>query len=83
MAKEETSTPKRFRKGSPAKRKSSMRTKETRVALSASICPVFRLISIIIGIDPVISITANNTMKTVIISTNRTGISNRFESLNM
>jgi hypothetical protein len=68
IAKEETSMPKIPSKGLPMNRNASRIRNETSVTLNDLITPDFDLISIIIGIDPGISIIAKSTMKAARIS---------------
>lgn len=65
IAKEERSTPKTPKRGLPANKNKSIITYATRVILKAlKSSPDFCLIEMMIGMEPVISITANNTMNT-------------------
>ena len=68
IANEPISTPNTLKKGSPINKNISINKRETIVAFPASISPALLFISIIIGIEPVISITANITIKTENIS---------------
>jgi hypothetical protein len=69
MAKDEMSIPKILSRGLPMKRNARKMTNDAIVAFAGSISPVFALISSIIGIEPGISIMANNTIKAAKIST--------------
>jgi hypothetical protein len=69
MANDEISTPKIPSSGFPINRKANIITKATIVAFPAWILPVFFLISIMIGMEPGISIIANNTINDANIST--------------
>jgi hypothetical protein len=68
IAKDDTSIPKMPSKGLPMNKKASNIKNETRVTLAELIFPDFALISIIIGIDPGMSIIAKRTMKAARIS---------------
>jgi hypothetical protein len=68
MAKEETSIPKIPRRGLPIKRNAMKIPSETMVTLPALTFPDFDFISIMIGIEPVISIIAKRTIKAASIS---------------
>jgi hypothetical protein len=68
MANEETSMPKMPSKGLPINKNASKIKKETSVTLNDLIMPDFDLMSMIIGIDPGISIIAKRTMKAASIS---------------
>jgi hypothetical protein len=68
IAKDETSMPKMPSRGLPMKRKASKIMNETSVTLIDLISPDLALISIIIGIDPGISIIAKRTIKAARIS---------------
>ena len=74
MANEETSIPNTPNRGLPMKRNAIKIPKATREVFPGSISPVLDLISRIIGIDPGISIIANNTMNDATISINLTSI---------
>ena len=78
IAKEDISTPNRPKNGSPIIRNNNIMRKATRVAFPDSTFPVLTLISMIRGIDPVISITANNTINEANISTRLKCMSFRF-----
>ena len=67
-AKEFTSIPIKFSKLLPTKRNKIIIKPAIKEAFSDCICPTFLRKSIIIGMLPIISITANNTIKAVIIS---------------
>ena len=66
--KEPTSMLKILRSFSPNIRNARKMASETRVAFHGCMAPLFDLISNIIGIDPGISMMANNTMKQAVIS---------------
>jgi len=68
IAKEPTSMLKILRSFSPNIRNARKMASETRVAFHGCMAPLFDLISNIIGIDPGISMMANNTMKQAVIS---------------
>jgi hypothetical protein len=68
IAKDETSMPKMPSRGLPMNRKASKIKNETSVTLIDLILPDLALISIIIGIDPGISIIAKRTIKAARIS---------------
>jgi hypothetical protein len=68
IAKDDTSMPKMPRRGLPMNRKASKMKNETSVTLIDLILPDLALISIIIGIDPGISIIAKRTIKAARIS---------------
>jgi hypothetical protein len=68
IAKDETSMPKMPSRGLPMNRKASKIKNETSVTLIDLISPDLALISIIIGIDPGISIIAKRTIKAARIS---------------
>jgi hypothetical protein len=68
IAKDETSMPKMPSRGLPMNRKASKIKNETIVTLIDLISPDLALISIIIGIDPGISIIAKRTIKAARIS---------------
>jgi hypothetical protein len=68
IAKDETSMPKMPSRGLPMNRKASKMKNETSVTLIDLILPDLALISIIIGIDPGISIIAKRTIKAARIS---------------
>jgi hypothetical protein len=68
MANDDTSIPKIPRRGLPINKKARKIRNETTVTLSGFITPDFDLISIIIGMDPGISIIAKSTIKAAIIS---------------
>jgi hypothetical protein len=68
IAKDETSMPKMPSRGLPMNRKASKMKNETIVTLIDLISPDLALISIIIGIDPGISIIAKRTIKAARIS---------------
>jgi hypothetical protein len=68
IAKDDTSTPKMPSNGLPMNKKASSIKKETRVTFFDLISPDLALISIIIGIDPGISIIAKRTIKAARIS---------------
>jgi hypothetical protein len=68
MAKDETSIPKIPRRGLPIKRKAKSIRKDTSVTLPDLIFPDLALISIIIGMDPGMSIMAKRTIKAARIS---------------
>jgi hypothetical protein len=68
IAKEETSIPNIPSKGLPMKRKASRIRNDTRVTFVDFISPDLALISIIIGIDPGMSIIAKRTIKAARIS---------------
>ena len=67
-ANEFTSMPINFKSSSPTNKKVIMITPDTKEAFSDSICPNFDLRPIIIGMEPIISITAKSTIPTVTIS---------------
>lgn len=81
IAKEDTSTPKRLSKGSPINKNKSIRTNATIDVRKGLTLPVFFFISRIIGMDPVISITAKRTIKTVKTLTRLNFIILRFKRL--
>jgi hypothetical protein len=68
MAKDEISTPKTPRRGAPMNKNEQKIRKETRVTFADFTSPDLDLISIIIGIDPGISIMAKRTIKAANIS---------------
>jgi hypothetical protein len=68
MAKDETSIPKTPSSGLPIKRNARKIKKETRVTFADLTSPDLAFMSIIIGIDPGISIIAKRTMKAAMIS---------------
>jgi hypothetical protein len=68
MANEPTSMPMISRIDWPTNKNISINKNETAVAFSACICPAFLRTSINTGIEPIISITANNIMVTVSVS---------------
>jgi hypothetical protein len=68
MANEEISTPKTPRRGVPMNRNAQNIRKETRVTLIGWTTPDLDLISMIIGIDPGMSIMAKRTIKAASIS---------------
>jgi hypothetical protein len=68
IAKDETSMPKMPSRGLPMNRKANKIKNETSVTLIDLISPDLALISIIIGIDPGISIIAKRTIKAARIS---------------
>jgi hypothetical protein len=68
IAKDDTSMPKMPSRGLPMNRKASKMKNETSVTLIDLILPDLALISIIIGIDPGISIIAKRTIKAARIS---------------
>jgi hypothetical protein len=68
MAKDETSIPKTPSRGLPMKRKARKIRKDTMVTLAGLTSPDFDLISIIIGMDPGISIMAKSTINAASIS---------------
>jgi hypothetical protein len=68
MANEEMSTPKTPSSGVPINRNAQSKTKETRVTFADFMSPDLDLISIIIGIDPGMSIMAKRTIKAANIS---------------
>ncbi len=68
-AKEAMSMPKRLSNASPAKKKARKRPKATLVAWSGLMCLPLSSIPMKMGMEPVISMMANITMKTLIIST--------------
>jgi hypothetical protein len=68
IAKDDTSMPKIPSRGLPMNRKASKMKNETSVTLIDLILPDLALISIIIGIDPGISIIAKRTIKAARIS---------------
>lgn len=68
IANEETSIPNMPSKGLPMNKNASNIKKETRVTLVGLISPDLAFISIIIGIDPGISMIANRTIKAARIS---------------
>ena len=67
-ANEFTSIPINFKSSSPTNKKVIMITPETIDAFSDSICPNFARNPMIIGMEPIMSITAKRTIPTVIIS---------------
>ena len=67
-AKEFTSIPIKFKSSSPTNRKVIMMKPDTKDAFSDSICPNFDLKSMMMGMDPMMSITAKSTIPTVMIS---------------
>jgi hypothetical protein len=68
IANDDTSIPKMPSKGDPINKKARSMRKDTRVTLADLILPDFALISMIIGIDPGMSIIANRTIKAARIS---------------
>ena len=68
IANEETSIPKMPSNGLPINKNASKIKKETSVTLKDLITPDFDLMSMIMGIDPGISIMAKSTMKAARIS---------------
>ena len=68
IAKDDTSIPKMPSKGLQMNKKANNIKNDTRVTLDELIFPDFALISIIIGIDPGMSIIAKRTMKAARIS---------------
>ncbi len=65
IANDEISSPINFKILSPKKRKRSMINNDVRVAFSECMLPALLLISIIIGMEPIISMTANKIIETV------------------